>query len=186
MDMKAEQIEALEGYFKTENEHWNGYAFEILCETLQQGSFKNPETPLQLFGLAVDLITKHSQTPLKALQELQNSAHKEGLNSTQKLFVFEWVYNYLENSEFDEVQPVEFRALLKSQIEWLKKEKPNPDKPLIGNIRETLKELLQKEINALPETLKTLEPVQRLNVLCKLIPFVLPKVEAVHSEQGEQ
>lgn len=37
----------------------------------------------------------------------------------------------------------------------------------------------------LPETLKDLEPVQRLNVLCKLIPYVLPKIEAVHSEKGE-
>ena len=44
---------------------------------------------------------------------------------------------------------------------------------------------MQKELEQLPETLKDLEPVQRLNILCKLIPYVLPKVEAVHSEKGE-
>ena len=32
--MKTKEIEALESYFKTENYHWNGYAFKILCEVL--------------------------------------------------------------------------------------------------------------------------------------------------------
>ncbi len=53
------------------------------------------------------------------------------------------------------------------------------------NIRETLKETMQKEIQKLPETLKELEPVQRLNILCKLIPFVLPKVESIDHEHDE-
>lgn len=30
--MKAKEIEALESYFKTENEYWNGYTRKILCE----------------------------------------------------------------------------------------------------------------------------------------------------------
>ena len=53
--MKVKKIEALERYFKTENEHWNGYAFEMLCEVLQKVNFANPETPLQLFSKAVDI-----------------------------------------------------------------------------------------------------------------------------------
>ena len=90
--MNTKEVQALENYFKTENEHWNGYAFEMICEVLQKGNFENPET---------------------------------------------------------------------------------------------LKAIMQKELEQLPETLKDLEPVQRLNVLCKLIPYVLPKVEAVHSQKGE-
>jgi transcription-repair coupling factor (superfamily II helicase) len=35
------------------------------------------------------------------------------------------------------------------------------------------------------ETLKELEPVERLNVLCKLIPYVLPKVDTVTHKLGE-
>ena len=44
---------------------------------------------------------------------------------------------------------------------------------------------MQKEIESLPDTLAELEPVQRLNILCKLIPFVLPKVESVTHNLGE-
>lgn len=56
---------------------------------------------------------------------------------------------------------------------------------LTTNLRETLKSIMQKEIEALPETLKALEPKERMNVICKLMPYVFPKVETVTPNQGE-
>jgi hypothetical protein len=44
---------------------------------------------------------------------------------------------------------------------------------------------MQKELEQLPETLKELDPVQRLNILCKLMPYVLPKTESVKHTLGE-
>ena len=186
--MKTKEIEALESYFKTENEHWNGYAFELLCEILKQGNFANPETPLELFSNAVEIFTKHFETPLKAVQLFEAETDKKKLEVSQKLFVFESVLSYLKHSEFEAINTDEIKDLLKTHTERLKAEVnklPEYTKPLTGNIRDTLKVLMQKELKQLPETLKDLEPVQRLNVLCKLIPYVLPKVESVHSETGE-
>lgn len=188
--MNTKEIQSLESYFKTENEHWNGYAFEMICEVLQKGNFENPETPLKLFSQSIDIFTEHFETPLKAVRLFEAETDKQKIDPIQKLFVFDWVYKYLsrtdfsdENLNFDAIEP-----LLKSQTERLKVEvnkQREHNKPLVGSIRDTLKELMQKELEQLPETLKDLEPVQRLNVLCKLIPYVLPKVEAVHSEKGE-
>lgn len=56
---------------------------------------------------------------------------------------------------------------------------------ITSNLRDSLKSILQKEIAKLPEHLETLEPKERLNVLCKLMPFVFPKVDAVHPTDGE-
>jgi len=42
---------------------------------------------------------------------------------------------------------------------------------LTTDLRETLKAMMQREIEQLPETLKDLEPIQRLNILCKLMPY---------------
>lgn len=56
---------------------------------------------------------------------------------------------------------------------------------LTNNLRETLKTIMQKEIEKLPETLEALDPKERLNVVCKLMPYVFPKVETVHPTQGE-
>lgn len=185
--MNIKEAQALESYFKTENEHWNGYAFEMLCEVLKQGNFENPETPLQLFDKAVNIFTEQHETPLKAVQEFANLTDKANLNTAQRLFVYDWVYKYLRVSDFGELNLTEVKDLLKSQTERLKNDKPQVEynTPLTGNIRDTLKELMQKELEKLPETLKELEPVQRLNILCKLIPYVLPKVESVTHKLGE-
>lgn len=185
--MKPKQIESLEGYFKTENEHWNTYTFEILCEVLKQGNFENPEIPLQLFSNSIVIFTEHYKTPLKAVQEFTDESDKHKLTTEQKFFIYDWVYKYVNNSEFDDIDATEIIAILKSQIDRLKDDKPKVEynKPLIGNIRDNLKEMMQKEIESLPDTLKELEPVQRLNILCKLIPYVLPKVESITHTQGE-
>ena len=185
--MKAKEIEALENYFKTENEYWNGYTREILCEVLQQGNFENPETPLQLFSNSIEIFTEHHETPLKAVQEFATETDKANLNTAQRLFVYEWVYKYVRVSDFGELDLTEVKDLLKSQTERLKNDKPQVEynKPLTGNIRDTLKDLMQKELEQLPDTLKELEPVQRLNILCKLMPYVLPKTESVKHTLGE-
>lgn len=56
---------------------------------------------------------------------------------------------------------------------------------LTMGLRETLKSIMQNEIEKLPETLEALEPKERINVVCKLMPYVFPKVEAVHPKEGE-
>ena len=187
--MNTKEIKALEGYFKTENEHWNGYAFEMICNVLKKGNFENPETPLLLFNKAIDIFTEQYETPLQAVQNFEKETDKHNLSLNQKLFVFENVLDYVKYSEFEKADTDEIKDLLKSHTERIKSkiknQKPEYNKPLVNNIRDTLKDLMQKELEQLPETLKDLEPVQRLNVLCKLIPYVLPKVEAVHSEKGE-
>jgi hypothetical protein len=187
--MKATEIQALESYFKTDNEHWNAYAFAMLCEVLKQGDFESPEIPLNLFSKSVDILIKDSETPLKAIEDFGGLVDEQKLSSTQKLFVYEKVFKYFKDTGFNNVDTEEIKELLKSKVEYLKNEaknrKPEYNKPLVGSIRDMLKEQMQKELAQLPETLKDLEPIQRLNVLCKLIPYVLPKVEAVHSESGE-
>jgi len=187
--MTTKEIKSLESYFKTENEHWNVYAFEMLNEVLKQGNFENPETPLQLFSNAIDIFTEQYETPLKAVENFSKETDKQNLTPNQKLFIYEKVFDYVKHSEFEKADIGEIKDLLKSQTERFKVEvknqKPEYNKPLVGSIRDILKEQMQKELEQLPETLKDLEPIQRLNILCKLIPYVLPKVEAVHSEKGE-
>lgn len=56
---------------------------------------------------------------------------------------------------------------------------------LTNDLRDKLKSIMQKEIERLPETLENLEPKERINILCKLLPYVFPKVEAVSPKEGE-
>ena len=59
------------------------------------------------------------------------------------------------------------------------------EQTLTAELRDTLKTIMQKEIEKLPETLEQIEPKERLNVMCKLIPFVCPKVNTVSATEGE-
>lgn len=56
---------------------------------------------------------------------------------------------------------------------------------LTTDLRKTLKGMMLNEIKHLPAMLEKLEPEHRLNMLIKLMPFILPKVENVSHEQGE-
>ena len=57
--------------------------------------------------------------------------------------------------------------------------------PLTNDLRNVLKSIVERELSTLPETLEALEPAQRVAVVCKLMGYVLPKVEAVRHNQGE-
>lgn len=55
----------------------------------------------------------------------------------------------------------------------------------IKDLRESLKAIIRNEVDMLPQNLAQLEAKERLNILCKMMPFVFPKVEAVEPTSGE-
>lgn len=59
------------------------------------------------------------------------------------------------------------------------------DEIKVKSLRESLKELMQREIDNLPALLDQMEPKERINVICRLMPFVFPKLEAINSKDGE-
>ena len=53
------------------------------------------------------------------------------------------------------------------------------------DLRNQLKELVKSELEQLPDYLKEMKPKERLDILLKLMPFVLPKVKGVNHSLGE-
>ena len=56
---------------------------------------------------------------------------------------------------------------------------------LTNELRAELKNALHHELSLLPFTLRQLAPKERLEILAKLIPYVLPKIESVYLNEGE-
>ena len=56
---------------------------------------------------------------------------------------------------------------------------------LTKELRAALKEIIFQEFAALPDRLDKLEPKDRIELLTKLLPYVLPKVESVIPGLGE-
>lgn len=63
--------------------------------------------------------------------------------------------------------------------------KANKDAILTNDLRDKLKALMQQEIEQLPTLLKDLDSEKRINALCRLMPYVFPKVDAVSAQEGE-
>lgn len=61
----------------------------------------------------------------------------------------------------------------------------NQDNKTVKQIRSELKSFIHDEIQNLPETLKDLEPKERLEFLVKLMPYALPKSSKVNASYGE-
>ena len=61
----------------------------------------------------------------------------------------------------------------------------NKEKVLTCGLRDTLKIIMQNEIEQLPKTLEGLEPKERINIVCKLMPYVFPKTKTISSSVGE-
>ena len=188
--MNTKEVQALESYFKTENEHWNGYALKTIRKALEKQLFSDFNKLMQLYELSINIASEsHREKPFEGLQMIISEYDKNELTTEQKVYLLEGVFEYLDCTEFDGWYSNEIQDLMKSQISVynneLKNKLPEYNKPLTGNIRDTLKDLMQKELEQLPETLKELDPVQRLNILCKLMPYVLPKTESVKHTLGE-
>jgi len=188
--MNTKEVQALKSYFKTENEHWNEYALKTIRKALDKQLFSDTNKLMQLYELSIIIASKsHREKPFEGLQLIISEYDKNELSTEQKVYLLEGVFGHLDCTEFDGWHSNEIQDLMKSQIavykNELKNKLPEYNKPLTVNIRDTLKDLMQKELEQLPETLKELDPVQRLNILCKLIPYVLPKVESVTHTLGE-
>lgn len=188
--MNKEQVQKLESYFKTENEHWNGYALKTIRKALEKQLFSDFNKLMQLYEMSINIASEtHREKPFEGLQMIVLEYEKNELSTEQKVYLLEGVYEYLDCTEFEGWYSSEIQDLMQSQISVynneLKNRVPEHNKPLTGNIRDTLKELIQNELEQLPETLKGLDPVQRLNILCKLMPYVLPKTESVKHTLGE-
>jgi hypothetical protein len=188
--MDTKEVIAIESYFKTDNQHWNDYAIKTIRKALEKELFSDFNKLMQLYELSITIASEsHREKPFEGLQLIISEYDKSEFTTEQKVYLLEGVFEYLDCTEFDGWHSTEIKAFMKSQISVynneLKNKLPEHSKPLTGNIRDTLKELMQKELEQLPETLKGLDPVQRLNILCKLMPYVLPKTESVKHTLGE-
>ena len=56
---------------------------------------------------------------------------------------------------------------------------------MINGLRVELKLILQREIDNLPNLLDQMPPKERIDAICRLMPFIFPKIEAINATDGE-
>ncbi|MDR3236525.1 MAG: hypothetical protein LBT48_07380 [Prevotellaceae bacterium] len=190
MSKKAKtQLVSIDELLQTENEHYNEYAHKVVTECISKQIFADVETALKAYEENLNVIIG-TKTPIEAVEcvlSSLSSMQAAEYTDKQRHFILRCIADYINpyHTNFDkwELQQ-ETHDILKSHIAKLGKELEN-NRPKTADIRESLKTLMQKEIAELPKRLETLDDEKRLVIICKLMPYVFPKVETVEATRGE-
>jgi len=178
----------LDAYFNTEDEHYNEYAFDVYESFLVKGLFKDISLAMRLWDEQVKQLVDNCATPAQAFQNFETALKGEKVSDKQKHLLFDQVQFYLENTEFEQ-DVTQVISLLNIQS---KKYASDPFKveddghtPKGIDLRSQLKTLFQAELERIPELLEGLEDKERLQMILKMMPFVMPKVDKVNISHGE-
>ena len=190
--MKKKDTPDVEQYLNFESEHDNRHALEVWLEAIRSGTFPDPAIPLKVFVELRKAFLKVAEQPAKVIPIFEQ--HTNGMKGNEKLFIARHLLNYFEHTVFAENENDELETYLTNiskpldaLLTRLRREAGiTNDNPHTNDLRRLLKGIFRQEIERLPEYLQSLETKDRVNVLCKMLPFVLPKVESVHFEEGEQ
>ena len=168
--------------------HDGNHAKAIYLAAIEAEAFPDPVQPLQTFTDLRTALIQVSDSPAKVMPVFEQ--HTAGMTDAQKLFVARKVKHYFAYTVFgsDEADEESEGERLTGIVEPLSAYIARLERsalPQVDNIRSTLKELFKKEMERLPEALNALDEKDRLVFLCKLMPFVLPKVDAVSATKGE-
>ena len=190
--MKKKDTPDVEQYLNFGREHDNKHALDVWLEAIKSNTFSDPAIPLKVFVELRNALLQVSDQPAKVIPVFEQ--HTNEMSGAEKLFIARHLLNYFEHTVFTENENGETETYLTgiskpldALLTRLNKETGiTNDNPHTNDLRRLLKDIFRREIERLPEYLQSLETKDRVNVLCKMLPFVLPKVESVHFEEGEQ
>ena len=181
----------VEQYLNFGSEHDNKHALDVWLEAIKSNTFSDPATPLKVFVELRNALLQVSDQPAKVIPIFEQ--HTNGMKGSEKMFLARHLLNYFEHTVFDENddgEPETYLTGISKPLDALltrlsKETGITSDDPKTGDLRRLLKDTIRKEMERLPEYLQSLETKDRLNIICKLMPFALPKVESVHFSEGE-
>lgn len=176
--MSKRKIGAAEAAIHTNNEHWNGYALAFLCKVKEGGKFPDIDKAMGLYSEVLGILQCSHDAPLKGDRTVEALLAKAGMNEEQCAAINLAAYTYLKGSEFDVDLSVSI-ALLQGRT------KAKEAEPWSKGTREGLQELVRRELAKLPETLMALEPKDRIATLCKLLPYVFPRLSNVEGKEEQ-
>jgi len=182
MKKKKEKAQAvgIDELLQTDNGHYNNYAQRVATECISGQIFPDVETALQLFGECVEDLSD-TTTPLETVQKAVERLSE--LTAKQKYFILKSAAKFLNpnNTEFDDWELQEqTHEILCACIDAIEREaKAQAPK----DTRATLKALVEKEVGEIGQRLERLDDEKRLNIVCKLMPFVCGKAESIEAER---
>ncbi len=189
--MKKQNALDIEKYLNSGCEYDNEQFLEVWLDAIKTGIFTDDKAALSAFVDTRNALFDVANQPARVLPVFEENT--AGMSGPEKLFLAQKLFYYFKNTVFNKSENDKtdnyltgiskpLGALIK-RLERETGENKNDLKTI--DLRAMLKDVFKQEIERLPEYLKGLEAKERLNILCKMMPYILPKVESVHFNEGE-
>lgn len=179
MKKKSEEIEEL---LDSGNKEQKTYKFNLYLESLESGLFEDWLMPLELYEMGVKELIKSYKTPVQAMERLEESLDAKSMNKAQKLFIVEWVYEYIKYGKIKE-NVEQIRELLEVHINKLS------DKPKeaikVESMQRHLKNVIKRQLEDIEQYLGELKTKDRLDYIFRILPYIMPKTKNIHVEKYE-
>lgn len=182
--MKTQDIDILEGYINTPNKPINDYNFMIICKLIGLDLFKNPSIPIKLINDSINSLINFHDQPINAIQIVTSSVNEKNLSLEQKHFIYNHLFLFFKNHRFPEKDLSRTTSLLRDLKDKNQKEL-SLNTRTSQDIRACIKEIIFKELQNIQNILDSLEPKDRLILLYKLLPLIMPKIESIHHLDAE-
>lgn len=158
------------------SEHDNSFTLNLYLDAIKTGIFSEPETAVRIYAHLRDALVSLAEHPEKVITEFDR--HTGELTVDQKLFLADNLDTYFRRTVFGEEENY-LDKVSKPLAAYLDRLKIESGRKQItsGDLRQTLQELFQKEIANLPAYFEQLTPKERMNFLCKLMPFIMSRAE---------
>lgn len=181
----------VEQYLNFGSEHDNKHALDVWLSAIKTGVFVDAAIPLKVFVELRNAFLKVFDQPAKVIPIFEQQTN--GMNDIEKQFMARHLLYYFEHTIFadgenkeSEIHLTGISKPLGALLSRLSRETgQNKDELRTGDLRQTLKDIFRQEMERLPEYLQSLETKDRVNVLCKMMPYVMPKIESVYFKEGE-
>lgn len=186
MATKNNTKSTIEDYLNTGSDHDDAFFLNVYLDAVKSDAFPDAEKPLKLFVDIRNALLDYADHPEKVIPVFQQFT--QGLTDAQKLFLAGNLHTYFKRTAFgtndeDADYLTNISKPLSAYLERQKKES-GQEKIQPSDLRENLLELFQKEIANLPTYFEALTPKERMNMLCKLMPFIMSRAEPDVKKSG--
>lgn len=173
----------VEQYLNGSSEHDNSFMLSLYLDAIKTGIFPEPENAVRIYAHLRYALVSLAEHPEKVIAEFDR--HTGGLTIDQKLFLADNLDTYFRRTVFGEEENY-LDKVSKPLSAYLDRLKIESGRKQItsGDLRQTLQELFQKEIANLPAYFEQLTPKERMNFLCKLMPFIMSRAEPDVKKSG--
>lgn len=181
--MKTKKVKkSIKHYYQTDNDWHNKKVIDLIADIKENGNFESLFEPLEFHNMGVNNFPQYAIEPLSYIEQLEIHAAKFKFDEKQVYFLLSAISNYIQFTDWEEdgvedESQSQFIKIFEADIKRKEKDlaKLIPTKPEINNLRDSLKEVIYKQLEELPQHLEGMTPKERYNVICKLMPFVLPR-----------